>query len=190
MKSPTPTPSSHTPLGTPPAYKRVEHKDRKSNNDNNKSSKDSSEEQTKKNNLKSVSILGVSPAPKSEDNPKKPRVAMPTGKTEESTTKSEKNKFSMRKEKKAVAPLPDYLARHVTPSPDYPLLTPSAKTTTDYPLLLPSAKSTTDYPPLPPRTTPSPDYLGDRTIPSPDYLSSRCCQLKNAWHPIRVNITR
>ena len=163
MKSPTP--SSHTPLGTPPAYKRVEHKERKTNEDNNSSSKDQSESQNKKNGIKSVSILGVSPAPKSEENPKKPRVAMPTGKTEEMATKSEKNKFSLRKEKKPVAPLPDYLARHVTPSPDYPLL-------------LTPAKTTGDYPPLPPRTTPSPDYLADRTIPSPDYLSSRWCLLK------------
>ena len=155
-------------MGTPPAYKRVEHKDRKTssinhNNDknnenNNDSSNNKPDGQSKKNSSKS--ILGLSPIPNSEaDNPKKPRVAMPTGKTEES--KSDRNKFSMRKEKKPAAPLPDYLARHVTPSPDYPLLPPAKTTTTDYPL-------------LPPRTTPSPDYLADRTIPSPDYLSSRC----------------
>ena len=150
MKSPTP--SQHTPPGTPPAYKRVEQKDKKSITNQ-------LESQNKKSSIKSISILGVSP--RSDDKPKQPRVAMPTGKAEES--KSEKKKFSMRKEKKAASPLPDYLARHLTPSPDYPLLTAPPKTTTDYPL-------------LPPRTTPSPDYLGNHTIPSPDYLSSRYCQ--------------
>lgn len=170
MKSPTPTPSQHTPLGTPPAYKRVEHKDKSSSSSSNRP-----ESQNQKSSIKSVSMLGASP--RSDDKPKQPRVAMPTGKTEES--KSEKKKFSMRKEKKAAAPLPDYLARHLTPSPDYPFLTSPAKTTLDYPLLrtTPPKTTTPDYPLLPPRTTPSPDYLGNRTIPSPDYLSSRYCQL-------------
>ena len=190
VTSPTPTiSSSHTPMGTPPAYKRVEHKDRKTTNNNNRTndfsnnsnSKNQSEVPIRKDSMRS--IFGKSPiSKKTNETSAKPRVAMPTGKKEANiVTKPDTNKFSIRKEKKQTASLPEYLARHVTPSPDYPLITTpninnnnkSNNNNVEQPAIPSKTKYSSDMPHLPPRTTPSPDYLGSRAIPSPDYLSSR-----------------
>ena len=195
VKSPTPTTSSsHTPLGTPPAYKRVEHKEGKTTNNNNgtkdssnNNNKNQSEVRKRKDSMRS--ILGSSPiSKKTNETTAKPRVAMPTGKKEAHiVTKPDTNKFSIRKEKKQTAPLPEYLARHVTPSPDYPLITTpnnnnnkSNNNNVEQPAIPSKTKYSSDMPHLPPRTTPSPDYLGSRTIPSPDYLSSRYCHRSNS----------
>ena len=155
-----------------------------SNNNN----KNQSEVRKRKDSMSS--ILGSSPISTTA----KPRVAMPTGKKEAHiVTKPDTNKFSIRKEKKQTAPLPEYLARHVTPSPDYPLITTpninpnknnkSNNNNIDQPAIPSKTKNCTDMPHLPPRTTPSPDYLGSRAIPSPDYLSSRyCLWFNDIWY--------